>query len=254
MATGIELAPDVVEYPSSDGKPMAESDLHRDQMAQAIDAVRTWFADRPDVYVTGNLLVYFEQGNPRRCRAPDLMVVVGVPKGDREVYKVWEEGRFPDFVLEITSKSTRGEDTDEKFRVYRDEWKVKEYVLFDPRQEYLKPSFQGHRLVDGEFQPIPIVRGQLRSEVLGLKFERAGVRLVIRDVETGRELLTAGQDAARRAREERELAESRAAVLQAELEEAIEVRLATSARAAAAEAENARLRAELDALRNRPPA
>ncbi|MBX9583947.1 MAG: Uma2 family endonuclease [Gemmataceae bacterium] len=253
MATQLDSAPAGVEYPSSDGKPMAESDLHRHQMARAIETIQGWFADRTDVYVTGNLLVYFEEGNPRRCRAPDLMVVLGAPKGDRDVYKVWEEGRFPDFVLEITSRSTKGEDTDEKFRVYRDEWRVREYFLFDPLEEYLDPSLRGYRLVGGEYQPIVPHRGQVASEVLGLRLDREGMRLVFRNPDTASTLLPPAEERARRAELARELAETKARFAEDERSMAEMQRDAERRAREAAEAEVARLRAELAALRNPPP-
>lgn len=256
----VEEVVDEIDYPESDGKPMAETDFHRKQMNETIDRLAAWFAGRSDVYVSGNLFVYYQKGDRTKCLAPDCLVVLGVPAGDRRMFKAWKEGRLPDFVLEITSRKTRAEDRGEKLRIYRDIWKVREYLLFDPRQEYLTPSFQGHRLVEGEYQPIPLAHGQLHSEVLGLKFERAGVRLVIRDPVTGREVLTAGEEAARRAEDARELSESRASVIQAELEEAIENRLEVRAELDRMNAtqsellsEVARLRAELAALRN-PPA
>ena len=96
-----------VYYPESDGKPMAESDLHRDEMVRAIQTLQDAYAGRPDVYVSGNLLLYYEEGNPRASVAPDVMVVFGVPKLPlRRVYKLWEEGAAPSVVIEITSPST----------------------------------------------------------------------------------------------------------------------------------------------------
>lgn len=247
MAIQLEPAAAVIEYPSSDGKPMAETDVHRNLMIRAIETVDGWFADRPDVYVTGNLMVYYQEGDPRLCRSPDLMVVVGVPKGDREVYKVWEEGgRFPSFALEITSKSTRDEDLDEKFRVYRDVWKVREYVLFDPLEEYLDPSLQGFRLAGKKYRPIPPRRGQLASEVLGLKLDREGLRLVFRHPDDAREVLPRAEERARQAEHARELADMKARFAES-------ARATAEDRATAAEAELARLRAELDALRKSPP-
>src|SRR5258708_6042433 len=121
-----------IEYPTSDGKPMAETDVHRDIMVESIDKLKGRYADQEDVYVSGNLLVFFERGNPRRFRAPDTFVVFGVPKHDRLHYKIFEEGKAPDVVFEYTSKTTQREDMRDKFVIYRDIWKVKEYFLFDP--------------------------------------------------------------------------------------------------------------------------
>lgn len=215
MATDIRTTE--VEYPTSDGKPMAESDWHYRLLVDVRERLAARYADRPDVYVSGNLMVYYEEGKPQVFLAPDGLVVFGVPNRLRPWYKTWEEGRYPDVVFEFTSKSTKKDDLGRKFRVYQDVWKVKEYFLFDPLAEYLKPSLQGYRLVRGKFAPLKPSNGSLTSRMLDITLTADGARLVMRDAATGRELLTEAQQ-----------------------------------RAAVAEAENARLRAELAALRRKP--
>src|SRR5437870_13773910 len=81
-----------VYYPESDGQPMAETDLHWDETAELKWRLQAHYADVPDVYVASDLLIYFEEGNPRAAVAPDVFVVFGVPKGQRRIFKVWEEG------------------------------------------------------------------------------------------------------------------------------------------------------------------
>lgn len=66
-----------VEYPSTDGKPVAESDFQRDSLLYAVDVLQQHFRARPDVYVSGNLLLYYEEGNPKAVVAPDVFVVMG---------------------------------------------------------------------------------------------------------------------------------------------------------------------------------
>src|SRR5262249_11884550 len=95
----------------------------------------------------------------------------------RRTFKVWEEHKCPDLVIEVTSKKTRDEDQKDKFKLYRDVLKVREYVLFDPEQEYLEPSLQGYRLVGERYKPIAMVAHRLPSEVLGLHLERDGLDL-----------------------------------------------------------------------------
>ena len=95
-----------VEYPSSDGQPMAETPVHRDCIIDTIGGLRERFDGRPDVYVSGDMFVYYEEGNPRASVVPDVFVVVGAVKdelregGWRDTYKLWEEPKGPDFVLE----------------------------------------------------------------------------------------------------------------------------------------------------------
>jgi Uma2 family endonuclease len=136
-----------IEYPTSDGKPMAETELHGQVMTDTREILVDWVEDDPMVYVWGNLLIFYEEGNPRKHLSPDVFMVRGVPKRPpRDHYLVWKEGKFPQAVVEVTSKTTAKEDQEEKQRIYREIWKVQEYFLFDPRAEYLKPPLQGHRL------------------------------------------------------------------------------------------------------------
>jgi Uma2 family endonuclease len=177
-------------YPTSDGRPMAETDLHRLLMIDLLQALEDWFADDPDVYVSGNLLLFYEEGNKRRHVSPDVFVVFGVPKRPRINYLTWEEGRGPGVVIELTSSSTRREDTSKKFALYQDVLRVPEYFLFDPFGDYLKPRFQGNRLVGGQYRPMRPKDGRLRSRQLNLILEPDGKQLRLVDPETGLRLPT----------------------------------------------------------------
>jgi Uma2 family endonuclease len=203
-----------VEYPESDGQPVAETDVHRDAMFDLIERLRLRYRDRDDVYVSGDNFVYFEEGNRRAVVSPDVYVVFGVPRGLRRVYKVWEEGQPPTVVFELTSRSTRREDEGSK-KAKCARIGVREYWLFDPEFDYLKPALQGYQLRAGRYEPIePEADGGLRSEVLGVTLRLDGPRLVLRDSETGEPVLTATEveHMARMA------AESELARLRAELE------------------------------------
>ena len=103
-----------VEYPSSDGKPLAENDAQHAAILYGVGALGVYYAGRNDVYVSGDLLIYYEEGNPRVSVAPDVFVVFGVEDRMRMNYKVWEEGKGPDFVLEVASPSTWREDVGRK--------------------------------------------------------------------------------------------------------------------------------------------
>jgi Uma2 family endonuclease len=198
------------DYPTSDGKPMAETDWHRILMNDLIVTLDRHFAADPLVYVSGNLLLFYEPGNKRRHVSPDVFVVRGVPKGGRLNYILWEEGKGPDVVIELTSASTRKEDLTGKFRLYRDVLKVTEYFLFDPLMDYLDPPQQGHRLTAGEYVPIEPLDGRLPSEVLGLHLQRAGKQLRLYDPAAGVLLPTEAERVAE-AEKSAEEAEERAA-------------------------------------------
>ena len=200
------VSPAVV-YPCSDGQPMGESDLHIACMLYVLSALRWHFekCDRGDVYVSANSFLYYEQGNPRAVVAPDVFVVRGVPNHLRDSYLLWKEAKGPDFVLEITSASTRRDDERRKRGVYA-ALGVREYFLYDPRGEYLAPPLQGFRLWEGAYRPLPAVAVlpgggmAVYSEVLGLELrDRPEQRMLrLHDPQTGRDLLTYQEEAAAR--------------------------------------------------------
>ncbi len=218
-----------VHYPESDGKPMAETDIHRDLMLEAIEAIREHFRDEPNFYVSGNLFVYYQEGDPEKVVAPDFFAVRGVPRGPRRIYKVWEEGKAPEVVLELTSPTTHLEDLGNKRAIY-EEIGVKEYFICDPLVKARQPNLRGFRLKEGVLQPIPESRREqglqvFTSEVLGLELHGSGSTLRWVNPRTGKPLPTR-QEIRQRAEEEQK-------------------------RADAAEAEIARLRAELERLAER---
>ena len=205
-----ELPHDAVVYPVSDGQPMAETQIHGESMMYVTYALRRYFPKRgrDDVYVGSNNFLYYERGNPRAVVAPDVYVVLGAPAyPPRDTYMLWNEPKGPDFVLEVTSKSTRRDDERRKRDVYA-ALGVREYFLYDPRAEYLVPPLQGFRLRDGEYRALPGVtalsnRGvSVASEVLGLELrdDREARMVRLRDLETGEDLPT--YEEAERAREE----------------------------------------------------
>jgi Uma2 family endonuclease len=207
--TAIPLQQDNVFYPESDGKPMAETELHGEEMFDLIKALRSRYRDAPDVYVWGNLLLYYVQGNPRACVSPDVFLVKGVPKHRRRIYKLWEEGQGPCFVIEVTSDSTRREDRDRKRDLYQ-QLGVEEYFLHDPLGDWLKPPLQGYRLVAGKYRPIePEPDGSLISRTTGLRLRREDERLRLVDFATGEALRTVDETAEALRRVEEELARLR---------------------------------------------
>jgi len=209
-----------VEYPESDGQPMAESDLHIKEMLDLIAALKRRYQDVADVYVAGNLFLYYVQGDPRSVVAPDVFLVKGVPKGPRGVYKLWIEGRAPSLVVEITSNSTRVEDTNRKKACY-ERLGVEEYFLHDPTGDYLTPRLQGFRLAAGRYQPLrPNPDGSLDSRTTGLTLKVEGDNLRLVDIRTGEPLLWVDElgDRLRQSEARHSAAQERAEQLEEELD------------------------------------
>lgn len=201
-----------IEYPETDGQPMGETDLHRNWMIRIFDLLSYYYRDQR-VYVSCDLLVYFEEGDPSRFIVPDVFVAMDSDPGERRVFKTWEEGKSPDVAFEVTSKSTRRHDISFKPRIFA-EIGVKEYFLYDPTSEYLLPPLKGFRLEGESYVEIePEESGSLECRKLGLLLRLEAGRLVICERRTGEPLRTAAgaerlaREADRRARE---VAEARA--------------------------------------------
>ena len=174
MERKIGTAPTLV-YPESDGEPMAETGRHVRALLDMIDMIDWHFRDTPDVHVSGNMFLYYEEGNPRKVISPDVFMVRGVGKKELRTYKTWEQQPYLDFVIEFASPSTFTRDFAEKKEIYEQILQVKEYYIYDPYHE-IQPSFIGFRLVEGSYEDIAFVEGRLPSETLGLELgERDGV-------------------------------------------------------------------------------
>jgi Uma2 family endonuclease len=199
MATRLADDPDVedgVYYPSSDGKPMAETDFHVLAIRLLLDALEDVFATRNDVYVAGNVNWFWERGNPRRRRAPDVMVVFGVEKGPRRSFRSWREGgAVPAACFEMASERTWKKNLGQ----VKDDYEaagVKEYFVFDPTREYLEAPILGFRRRGQRFRPIrPDRVGGMVSEGLGLCLVPEGIMLRLVHPESGELVLTRAEQA-----------------------------------------------------------
>jgi Uma2 family endonuclease len=171
-----KTAPPAIIYPDTDGQPMTESDATRDYLIYAVEVLRLFFQGRRNVYVSGNLFIYYEEGNPQAVISPDVFVIFGVSDRKRRSYKAWqEEGKLPSFILEITSFSTKKQDEVEKPELYA-RLGVQEYFQYDPTADYLKPQLKGSRLVNGHYEALPLQLTADRtpyiySPVLGLDLQ-----------------------------------------------------------------------------------
>ncbi|MCY7345094.1 MAG: Uma2 family endonuclease [Pyrinomonadaceae bacterium] len=164
-------------YPESDGEPMAETDFHAKLLTDLRIALEIFFADREDVYVTGNIMFYYAEGEPKEVVSPDVMVCFGIPKGNRRSYKTWEENDVvPSVVIEISSLGTWKKDRVEKRMLY-EMLGVKEYFIFNPLDLKLEFPFQAFRLKNGEFDSVKIENQRVKSEVLDLELVVKGKTL-----------------------------------------------------------------------------
>lgn len=209
-------------YPESDGKPMAETERHFREILKNFSLLEHYFANTPDVYVLGDMLMYYVEGDPTKSIAPDIFVSFGIGRKERRIYKIWEEGKPPDFVLEFASKKTYHNDLTDKKQLYADIG-IKEYFLYDVDALYLPSLLMGFRLSNGEYIEIPTNEdGGIHSESLALEFHLLNDGFGIYDPSTEKWLKSAAEEAEERADEAEERAdeaEAEVAKLREELEQ-----------------------------------
>lgn len=192
-----------IYYPESDGKPMGETDVHRDWMIRILDLLKQRYRGQR-VYVTSDLLVYYEEGEPLRFVVPDVFVALNCDPGQRRIFKIWEEGVVPNIVFEVTSRRTRRDDRQTKPHIY-EQIGIPEVVLYDPTRDYLNPPLQMFRMENGAYQRLrPDGDGGIDSHELGVRLtlDSEG-SLVMHDLNSGERLLTEAE-AERIAREDAE--------------------------------------------------
>lgn len=230
-------------YPETDGMPLPDGEFQAPLYIKIVGTLRTFLRDVPGARVNGDTFMYFVQGDARRFVSPDCYVVLGLSDSATEsiernnVYLLWEVGKPPDFILEIGSQSTAGEDLGRKRDLYA-EIGVSEYWRYDSTGgEFYGEALVGERLVDGEYRRLELRYGNdgaiwSRSEILNLDLCWMDGELRFWDPVEGLWLLSQEEEQDGRLQAEARVSEERAARLEAE------------ARAAELEAELHRLRAQ----------
>ncbi len=243
-----------IYYPDTDGKPMAASDLHRDILNCTLETLKAHYTQRPDVYVSGDILMYYVEGDPHRVVAPDVLVSFGLDKKRRNTYLVWVEGKLPDFVMEFSSKTTYAEDLGKKMDLYAS-LGIQDYFLYDAEGLFLASQLMGWTLVDGVYVPVSEhADGGLHSDVLSLDFHVDDEGLGFYDPVAGAWLQTPTEAAEARAEQEATRAEQEATraeqeATRAENAETLAEQEAARAEQEAARAESAETLAEQEAAR-----
>ncbi|CAN2039326.1 putative restriction endonuclease domain-containing protein [Candidatus Magnetomoraceae bacterium gMMP-15] len=153
-------------YPDSDGKPMADNTLQYKWIVKIKENLELIFEDNPNVFIAGDLLWYPVERRNNIRSAPDVMVVIGRPKGDRGSYRQWEEDNIaPQVAFEILSPGNRPKEMKKKCKWY-ETYGVKEYYLYDPERGDLKCWIRS----GNKFHPVKNIQGWVSPE-LKIRFE-----------------------------------------------------------------------------------
>ena len=205
-----QLQPDTsaqIDYPDSDGQPMADNTKQFRWIVVIKENLELLFVNQPEVFVAGDLLWYPVEGDNAIRQAPDVMVVVGRPKGDRGSYRQWQEGNLaPQVVFEILSPGNRYGEMLRKLGFYNRHG-VEEYYIYDPDKLELTGLLRGEQglevieEINGWVSPRLQIRFQITDE--GLEIYRPDRQQFLTYSELGLEL----EQARSRADQERSRAE-----------------------------------------------
>ena len=169
-------------YPSEEKKKLGETDYQHIQISILEQQLRIFLSEKKDVYLASDLIVYYEEGNPNRRFAPDLMVCFDVENKKRLSYKIWEEKVVPSVIIEVASEATWQKDVTTKRRLY-EKLGVVEYYVIDPEYKYLTQPMLAYRLEFGELVRQAIQNDRIFSEELNLELVNTGEDFRFFDVE-----------------------------------------------------------------------
>ena len=220
--SGVEPAPDILDDDMPD--PMFQHPF----FFAIVELLTSFFWNTPGALVDGDGPVYYrDEDGVQTYVKPDCMVAFGVDPDyiyARNGYFIEEVDKPPDFVMEIGSTTTAGNDTGPKRDLY--EWLgVQEYFGFDRTGgDFYGVILFGWRLRDGAYVPIETTRDAdgatwAYSEVLGLSFRAEKDSLRVWDPERGEFLyrLQESERARRQAERARRESERRRELLEVEL-------------------------------------
>jgi len=169
-------------YPDSDGKPLADNTTQLRLIFTIKGGLDALFKDRADVFIAADLLWYpmqltqqqiKELEEPQR-QAPDVMVVLGRPKGERGSYQQWlEDNIAPQVAFEILSPGNTKQEMETKFNFYQKHG-IEEYYLYDPKNNRL----QGWQRKGKNLTAITPMKGW-KSPRLGITFSTSEGELVL---------------------------------------------------------------------------
>ena len=139
--------------------------------------------------VFGNVMLFYEEGSPKRFISPDLMVCFGLNEFPKRVYKLWETNVVPSVVIEFASNTTWLNDVSTKLALYQ-KLGVKEYYVYGIEHAHLPEPLMAFRLDDGVMSEIEVKDKRILSESLSLELVETGETLRFFDPQTQKFLMT----------------------------------------------------------------
>ena len=173
--------PDIPTFPPDDlwsDEPPLETYRHLKQLILLLTCLERLWQNRQDFFAGANMSIYYStrQLKSEDVRGPDFFVVLNTERQERKSWVVWaEDGKYPNFILEILSDTTAKNDRGLKKQLYQDIFRTPDYFWFDPytlefagfklnyrRYEKIVPNEQGWLWSDELQLYLGILREQLR--------------------------------------------------------------------------------------------
>ena len=178
--------PDELRLPSSEEEPVSQNTRQMVAITDGFNGLRLRWRGRRDVFVGADQLIHWDPDYDRRTNtgngpmAPDVYVAFDVANRHHSSYVVWEEGKPPDFVLEVVSPSSRRRDKEEKRDAYA-RMGVPEFFIYDP-EDKSGPTLTGLELRNGRYEPLP--EETFADGVVGVRSNALGLCLCVKPTGT----------------------------------------------------------------------
>ncbi|MDQ3321585.1 MAG: Uma2 family endonuclease [Acidobacteriota bacterium] len=191
-------------YPEQREDDMGESSIHAKLINRFLQMLLHFFGRCEDVFLSGNINLYYEEKNPNKWYAPDLLVAFGVPNHERASYQAWKENVFPQVIIEVASNRTWKTDISEKLETYG-ELGAEEYYILDPEFAYLPAPMMAFHRHGERLLSAPVNEDRIFSPRLGLEIVRTENNFRLFNPKTEGFLLTLEESEQKRHKIESEL-------------------------------------------------
>lgn len=163
---------------AGEDEEMSETTLHFALINYLYNALKLFLSNSTNCFVASNLRIFYDEKNPLKWYAPDVLVAFGVSGGDRTSYNLATEKTMPQVVFEVASEQTADRDTGEKYLDYA-RLGVEEYYLLDPERGLLPSALLAFQREDDKLLPIKIANERVFSPRLELEIVNtdSGIRL-----------------------------------------------------------------------------
>ncbi len=142
-----EIMPDIRNLITEDDEPVDNLFSETQQRLLTEPLYSSWSGNGRTFLAAANVGVFYLARNP--AIVPDVLLSldIEIPAGfwsqENQSYFLWEFGKPPDVVIEIVSKTVRGEDSEKKAIYAR--MRVGYYVIFDPNKHLMPEALTIYR-------------------------------------------------------------------------------------------------------------